>query len=129
MVTYSRTKSIQIQQKLALVITKIPYKFCPDFLQTPFKNDSIIDWVQGDLNEDGVPDFLVVLQSIEEYPEITGMDETFVRTLLILETDGKFPDLLVSRVNGSIIDCSTCGGAGVGDPFYGVYIDSTWIFN
>ena len=89
------------------------------FLSKSIKNYSIIDWRKGDINNDKIDDFIVVLQSDIPDNEITGIDNTYKRTVVLLVTLKSFPNFKIAAINHNVVECSTCGGAGVGDPYQG----------
>jgi hypothetical protein len=68
----------------------------------------------ADLNRDGRPDAILVLEAEKDDPESDGRP----RTLLILagQADGTFRE---AARNAKIVYCSRCGGM-MGDPFNGV---------
>lgn len=68
----------------------------------------------ADLNRDGRPDAILVVEAEKDDPESDGRP----RTLLILagQADGTFRE---AARNATIVYCSECGGM-MGDPFNGV---------
>jgi hypothetical protein len=80
----------------------------------------------GDLNADGLEDIVAIAgRSCSESEASNGEERSSVecrRVFLILNTgNGKFE---IAAVNDQLIDCSQCGGAGVGDPHQGVVIEN-----
>jgi hypothetical protein len=71
----------------------------------------------ADLNGDGLPDFVLVLEKQKVKPSDPDIDKR-QRPLLILvgQPGGALKEV---KRNESIVYCSTCGGA-MGDPFVGV---------
>ena len=96
------------------------------FLSKSIKNHSVLHWKKGDINNDKIDDFIVVLQN--EYPnkELTGMDNSYQRIVVLLETVKSYPNFKLASLNHNILECSNCGGAGVGDPFVGISIKNNY---
>jgi hypothetical protein len=71
----------------------------------------------ADLNGDGLPDFVLVLEKQKAKPSDPDIDQK-QRPLLILvgQPGGALKEM---KRNESIVYCSTCGGA-MGDPFVGI---------
>ena len=83
----------------------------------------------GDLNEDGRRDFIVLAHGKAPCDSVTGLPNTYCRTAVLLLNHG-WPNLTVAASNAHLIDCSTCGGGGVGDPHQGFEIyDSSFAVN
>ena len=83
----------------------------------------------GDLNEDGRRDFIVLAHGKAPRDSVTGLPNTHCRTAVLLLNHG-WPNLTVAASNAHLIDCSTCGGGGVGDPHQGFEIyDSSFAVN
>ncbi len=72
----------------------------------------------ADLNGDGTPDYILVLEKEKEKPEDPDIEKG-QRPLLILARDATGALKLVKR-NDKIVSCSTCDGGVKGDPFDGV---------
>ena len=96
------------------------------FLSKSIKNHSILHWKKGDINNDKISDFIVVLQN--EYPnkELTGMGNSYSRLVVLVETLKGYPNFKIASINHNILECSNCGGAGVGDPFRGISIKNNY---
>lgn len=85
-------------------------------LQSDFDNFEIVDWIGGDINKDDKGDFVVLI-------DVSGQ-----RTVCLIETLTENPfNLKVVKQNSNLIDCSDCGGAGVGDPYRGIDINDSEI--
>ncbi|WP_344930957.1 hypothetical protein [Aquimarina addita] len=97
-----------------------------DFLSKSIKNHSVIHWKKGDINNDKIDDYIVVLQN--EYPniELTGMDDSYSRIVVLVETLKSYPNFKIASTNNHVLECSNCGGAGVGDPFSGISIKNNF---
>lgn len=80
----------------------------------------ILDWKEGLLNKDALPDLLIVMQPKRmEQPQTGGTPED-KRTLLVLLAD----TLMNYRIfceNPRIVLCRKCGGP-TGDPYAGIQI-------
>ena len=82
---------------------------------------SILSYAKGDINRDGLEDFVLV-QKMENEDEIgfyTDFEDT--RPLIILLSNDK-GELLMKWRNDKIVLCYQCGGV-YGDPFNEVLID------
>lgn len=80
-------------------------------LQSDFDNFEIVDWIGGDINKDGKGDFVVLI-------DINGQ-----RTICLIETLTENPiNLKIVKQNNNLIECSDCGGTGVGDPYRSIGI-------
>ena len=85
-------------------------------LRPGFVDFEIVDWIVGDINKDETADFVVLI-------DIVGQ-----RTVCLIETVTEDPLILkVAKRNSSLIDCSDCGGAGVGDPYRSMEINNNEI--
>jgi hypothetical protein len=85
-------------------------------LRSGFANFEIVDWVVGDINKDEKGDFVVLI-------DIAGQ-----RTACLIETVAEDPLILKNvKQNSSLIECSDCGGAGVGDPYRGIEFNNNEI--
>ena len=84
------------------------------------ENYSILDTTSGDLNLDGINDFIVVLKKNGEDTLSDVIDNPERRPLLILLRDqnNKFT---LTRRNNNTVYCFDCGGV-MGDPFMGIII-------
>ncbi len=85
-------------------------------LQPDFSDFEILDWVGGDINKDEKGDLVVLI-------DIAGQ-----RTVCLIEAVADDPLVLkVAQQNSSLIECSDCGGAGVGDPYRSIEIHNNEI--
>lgn len=79
-------------------------------IQKQINDFEIIDWYVGDINMDGIEDFVAIIDS--------NKLGSGYRTICLLETLESSPlNLNFIKSNSSIIECSNCGGAGIGDPY------------
>jgi hypothetical protein len=78
------------------------------------KGTRALAFESADLNRDGRPDAILVVEAAQDDPESDGRP----RTLLVLagQPDGTFRE---AARNAKIVYCSRCGGM-MGDPFQGV---------
>lgn len=77
----------------------------------------------GDLNADGRPDYLVLARGKKPCAEATA--ESYCRQVLLVLNQGA-AGLRVAATNASLVACSDCGGAGIGDPFQQFVIKGTF---
>ena len=71
----------------------------------------------ADLNRDGTPDFVVVLEKVDAKGEPVEIDEGQRPLLVILR--GADGGLKLAKRNDRVVLCSHCGGM-MGDPFAGI---------
>jgi hypothetical protein len=71
---------------------------------------------QADLNRDGRPDAILVLETIAEAQD--GDGRTRILVVLVGQPDGAFRE---AKRNAKVAYCSACGGM-MGDPFQGVSV-------
>lgn len=109
---YIHFKKQSLKEKKQAVLTK--------FMAKQFADYSLFDWVEGDINNDDIPDFIVVLQAKKP-----NEDDFFVRKIVLVETLA-FPQLKIAAVNDNLVACSDCGGGGVGDPYRGIVIKNNY---
>lgn len=78
----------------------------------------------GDLNGDKRADAVVV--ALNDTTTSDGIPDGFARRVLLLirQRNGQ---LKLAAINDDLIDCTTCGGAGVGDPHQGVTIKGRYV--
>ncbi len=74
-----------------------------------------------DLNKDGFTDWLVIYEKQCSEEEAGTGGEAYCRRLAVFLGVNRFRDSLFGY-NDNIIDCSNCGGMGVGDPFRDIVI-------
>ncbi|GAB4092551.1 hypothetical protein GCM10028786_14770 [Flaviaesturariibacter terrae] len=94
-------------------------------LGSSFPDYSLEDSAIADLNADGTADALAVLQSNFSCDSITGLHDTHCRMAVIL-TGMKNGAYRVAASNTNLLDCTTCGGGGVGDPYRGIVINGNF---
>ncbi|HTA61315.1 MAG TPA: hypothetical protein VK835_02620 [Bacteroidia bacterium] len=83
------------------------------------KGYSILDKAQGDLNQDGYQDYIVILRN--------NLDTSFgdtARPLLIIHGQQNGTYNLVEQ-NSNVVLCKTCGGA-FGDPYSAITIKNNY---
>lgn len=83
-------------------------------------NYSILDSVSGDLNLDGISDYILVLKQNGEDTLSDVVNNPSKRPLLILIRD-KNNQLQLTRRNDNTVYCVDCGGI-LGDPYTGITI-------
>lgn len=83
------------------------------------KNYHIIDWKKGDIDNDKQDDFVIVMESDKTRNE--PLENTFIRKVVLLKATN-FSNFKILATNDGLVECTTCGGAGVGDPFMGISI-------
>ena len=76
----------------------------------------------GDIDNNDIMDIILVGEKncTDENLEI---DNSMCRITIFLKNQDNFKFKIV-EVDNQLIDCSTCGGGGVGDPFRGIEIDN-----
>ncbi|OON68837.1 hypothetical protein B0919_11710 [Hymenobacter sp. CRA2] len=84
----------------------------------------VAEFKAGDINADGRPDLIVLAEQPCATDEGVGGDSR-CRTVLLVVNDG-FPKLRIAATNDAVVECSDCGGAGVGDPFSGIVIKGNY---
>lgn len=82
-----------------------------------FANYTKLAAFSGDLNSDGTPDKLIVFETTCDAD--LSENAKCRRLAIYLSENGK---LRLYASNDDIIECSDCGGAGVGDPFQNIVI-------
>ncbi len=94
-------------------------------IKNSIKGYTIRYWEKGDITNDQIDDFIIVMQSNEYNEELTGISEAYHRKVVLLETTN-FPNFKIRAINDHIIECSDCGGSGIGDPFSGITIKNNY---
>lgn len=87
---------------------KIPAEVAP-FVE---KNTKAMALESADLNGDGTPDFILILEKLKDASE----DEQGQRVLLIITRGAGRKLTLAARNDNGLVYCRTCGGI-FGDPF------------
>lgn len=82
----------------------------------------IIDSISGNLNLDSEPDYVIILE--KKVDSLTLLSDEFAVTRRVIFFTVNNNTFKAAAVNDDIIDCSHCGGGGVGDPYYQPVIDS-----
>lgn len=86
----------------------------------------IMDTILGDLNLDAELDLIVVLNKEIDSLDSSLEDQSISRkTVLLVMKEGNY---FIAAANDYIIDCSDCGGGGVGDPYHKPIIDHGTIY-
>lgn len=75
----------------------------------------------GDLNQDGVKDKIVIFEKKCDENFQDGHEEVYCRRIAVYlgSLRGNYT---LYGYNDDLVDCSACGGAGVGDAFQGIII-------
>ena len=77
-----------------------------------FSDYSLLDYATGDLNSDSLSDLIIVIQKRTFLENIE--ENTYIRkVVLLVNKQGQFQ---LGEINDNAIECSDCGGPGVGDP-------------
>ncbi len=86
-----------------------------ELIDSKFKDSKLKDIIIGDLNADGVQDILAI--SIRPCIKVECKDssESEFRKVLFYINNGH-GQYILATYSDYAIDCSTCGGGGVGDP-------------
>jgi len=86
------------------------------FCQTKsFENYTVHSKYEGDLNGDKQLDKIVVYEKYCDSLDANSLEGAYCRSIAIYLKKDK--DYVLYGCNDNLIECSTCGGAGVGDPF------------
>ena len=56
---------------------------------------------------------------------VSDMSDSNCRKALLVLNEG-FPHLRIAAVNDNVVDCTDCGGGGVGDPHQGIVIKGNY---
>ena len=89
----------------------------------PTNNELLIDYQQADLNNDHLPDLLLVM---EQATDTTQTDQNGTRQLyILLQQNGGLYKLAAQ--NNKVVYCQTCGGV-MGDPYMGIAINNDGSF-
>ena len=84
-----------------------------------YPDSRLNEFLEGDINKDGTPDLVVLL----DFPtdELSVHDDTIMSrkvVFLVYGADG----YSTAAEDDNIIECSDCGGAGMGDAYQGMAI-------
>ena len=82
---------------------------------------SILDTAKGDLNQDGIKDYIMILKNNKEADDDTS---TMARPLLILQGQ-KGGKLILIAKNDHVVLCYHCGGV-FGDPYDGIVVKNSF---
>jgi hypothetical protein len=72
-------------------------------------------FTKGDINQDGQPDFIALFRTLAPTDTLNGEASYSRRVALILNKG--WPTLALAAYNDTVVDCTACGGGGVGDPY------------
>jgi hypothetical protein len=75
----------------------------------------LASFTKGDINQDRRPDFIAVFRTLAPTDTIDGEASYSRRVALILNKG--WPTLALADYNDTVVDCTACGGGGVGDPY------------
>jgi hypothetical protein len=71
-------------------------------------------FTKGDINQDRRPDFIALFRTLAPTDTLNGEASYSRRVALILNKG--WPTLALAAYNDTVVDCTACGGGGVGDP-------------
>ncbi|UYZ65016.1 hypothetical protein [Hymenobacter weizhouensis] len=91
-------------------------------IQQRFPKLTVGDFEAGDLNTDGKPDLIVVAE--RPCDAESGIEGAQCRTVLLVVNEGG--SLRIAATNDNLVDCSECGGAGVGDPHQAIVMKGNY---
>jgi len=100
-------------------IQKINEKYFTTFIEKKFPHYKIIDSKKVDLNFEAFTDVVVLESKKKEF------DEGYRRKVVLVKSYTDRVEILAQ--NDNILGCSTCGGAGVGDPYQDITIKGSYI--
>lgn len=89
----------------------------------PFKGYDEVSKFEGDLNGDKLMDKIVVYEKACDETDYSMEDSKCRRVAIFLNNRGKY---IIHDYNDFLIECSKCGGAGVGDPFQDIKIKNQY---
>lgn len=72
-------------------------------------------FTKGDINQDRRPDFIAVFRTLAPTDTLGGEASYSRRVALILNKG--WPTVALAAYNDTVLDCTECGGGGVGDPY------------
>ena len=97
------------------------YKFFKNFIAKKFPNYELLEYKDIKTNKSKV----VVLESKKKGEPYSELDDGFGRKAVLVKND--VDGFKVLAQNNQIIGCSTCGGAGVGDPYRGITVKGKYL--
>jgi len=86
-----------------------------------FKDSRLLEIIRGDLNTDEYQDIIAIVTRTCLNHEGTDTSITICRKVLFFINNG-LNQYKLEAYNDNILDCSTCGGGGVGDPHQSIRI-------
>lgn len=89
-----------------------------------FENYTLHSKYEGDLNGDKQLDKIVVYQKNCDSLDANSLEGAYCRSIAIYLKQGN--DFILYGSNDRLIECSQCGGAGVGDPFQDIKIKNQY---
>jgi|GEM_PF-405301 len=92
-----------------------------DIVEKKFPDANLYAKQYGDINKDQLIDAILVMEKKCGDDDASASDESRCRKALLLLNKG-FPNFEIVFVNDYLVECSDCGGAGVGDPYQGIAI-------
>jgi hypothetical protein len=75
---------------------------------------------KGDINQDQRPDFIVVFRTLTATDTLNG-EPSYSRRVALIVNRG-WPTVALAAYNDTVVECTACGGDGVGDPHQGIAI-------
>jgi hypothetical protein len=94
-----------------------------ELVESKFKNSRLLEIIIGDLNTDAHQDIIAITTRTCLNQEGTDTTKTICRKVLFFINTG-LDQFKLEAYNDNIIDCSTCGGGGVGDPYQSIRIQN-----
>jgi len=91
------------------------------FLAKKFPNYKLLEYKNTKINQTKV----VVLESKKKGEPYSELDDGFGRKVVLVENDADGFKIIAQ--NNQILGCSTCGGAGVGDPYRGITVKGKYL--
>jgi|GEM_PF-3665015 len=98
-------------------------KILENIINRDFEDYTLFDYKKGDLNKDAKEDFVLVLEK-----KCDDEEEKFLKCRkVVLLINNELPTLKVAAMNDNVVECSFCGGGGVGDPHQGIAIKNGYV--
>lgn len=96
-----------------------PLEVVDGFIEDVYPNSRLNEFIEGDINKDGEPDLVILLDMPTE--ELSVHDDTIMdrKVVFLLQDSGGY---VFFAEDDNIIECSDCGGAGMGDAYQGMSI-------